>query len=180
MSDYVLRAHPHTPNPCIKRLQVSVTQVDPTMWQLQYVMQADLSQVRIPAIMPAQAMDGLWQHTCFEAFVQVAGVSTYYEFNFSPSSQWAAYAFQGYRAGDRTWQASQAPDIQCECLDTHALTLTARLPTSLLPSNPHAQAWRIGLSAVIEDKQGVKSYWALSHVATNPDFHQAASFIATL
>ena len=29
-------------------------------------------------------VDGLWRHTCFEAFVGIPGAEPYYEFNFSP------------------------------------------------------------------------------------------------
>jgi hypothetical protein len=38
-------------------------------------------------------------HTCFEAFVAPAGINGYYEFNFSPSTDWAVYRFSAYRRG---------------------------------------------------------------------------------
>src|SRR3979490_1310679 len=42
---------------------------------------------------------GLWQHTCFEAFLAAPGVAGYYEFNFTPTLDWAAYQFTDYRDG---------------------------------------------------------------------------------
>ncbi len=45
--------------------------------------------------------DGLWRHTCFEAFIRASSDIGYYELNFSPSGQWAAYQFSGYRNGMR-------------------------------------------------------------------------------
>jgi hypothetical protein len=32
-------------------------------------------------------------------------------------------------------------------------------------------AWRIGLAAVIEERSGHKSYWALAHPPGKADFH---------
>ncbi len=38
----------------------------------------------------------------------------------------------------------------------------------------------IGISAVIEETDGTKSYWALAHPPGKPDFHHPACFAATL
>ena len=37
-----------------------------------------------------------------------------------------------------------------------------------------------GLSAVIEDARGGLSYWALTHGANQPDFHDPATFVLRL
>ena len=37
--------------------------------------------------------DELWKTTCFEAFLRPLGEERYREWNFAPSSQWAAYDF---------------------------------------------------------------------------------------
>ena len=39
---------------------------------------------------------------------------------------------------------------------------------------PDDGPWRLGLSAVIEETAGRKSYWALAHPGGRPDFHHAA------
>ena len=42
------------------------------------------------------------------------------------------------------------------------------------------QPWRLGLSAVIEENSGRKSYWALKHPDGPPDFHRADCFTLEL
>jgi hypothetical protein len=36
---------------------------------------------------------------------------------------------------------------------------------------------RLGLSALIEDSDGGKSFWALAHPPGAPDFHHADNFV---
>lgn len=50
-------------------------------------------------------------------------------------------------------------------------------PRELLPAGNMLD---IGLSAVIEAQDGSKTYWALAHLAQQPDFHLRASFTLTL
>jgi hypothetical protein len=45
---------------------------------------------------------------------------------------------------------------------------------------PDEGAWRLGLSAVIEETNGRKSYWALSHPPGKPDFHHSDCFALEL
>ena len=40
--------------------------------------------------------------------------------------------------------------------------------------------WQMGLSAVIEERDGTKSYWALAHAPGPPDFHNRNCWIARL
>ena len=50
--------------------------------------------------------------------------------------------------------------------------------TIAVPAETH---WRLGLSAVLEEKDGAKSYWALAHADLGkPDFHVADCFTAKL
>lgn len=112
--------------------------------------------------------DGLWQHTCFEAFVH-ADDGGYYECNFSPSTAWAAYRFAGYRAGQVA--AAITPRLHVERNGVLALNATLTLPEDA--TGP------IALSAVIEDSDGL-SYWAVAHPPGRPDFHHADCFVAHL
>jgi hypothetical protein len=44
-----------------------------------------------------------------------------------------------------------------------------------------AHDWRLNLSAVIEEKSGAKSYWALDHAPeAAPDFHHPDCFVLQL
>ena len=42
------------------------------------------------------------------------------------------------------------------------------------------EPWQLALTAVIEETNGVKSYWALKHPPGKPDFHAAVGFVLEL
>jgi predicted GIY-YIG superfamily endonuclease len=128
--------------------------------------------IRIPSSVARQRLDGLWRTTCFELFVQQP--KGYAEFNFSPSGDWAAYRFSGYRDGMRNLAMRTAPTIQ-------ALVSGDRLTVSIsLDRTAMSQDCTFALSAVIEELDGTKSYWALAHPPGDPDFHHPTCFAATL
>lgn len=105
-------------------------------------------------------------------FWQAEGETGYREFNFSPSGQWAAYAFDDIRSGMRDARV-RAISLSCSS-DPSELIVTANLSAGL------ADPAKIGLSAVIEDLSGNKSYWALHHAKAQPDFHDPSCFTARL
>ncbi|MCW5654667.1 DOMON-like domain-containing protein [Hydrogenophaga sp.] len=136
---------------------------------LRYELTGLLSALKIPAAQPQGGpADGLWQHTCFEAFCSDGQTEAYQEFNFAPSGRWAAYRFAAERVRDTDAQALHAPVLDCR-LSPQALSLTASLPRAALP--PSASGWALGLSAVVEETDGRLSYWALHHPGARPDFH---------
>ena len=118
--------------------------------------------------------DGLWQTTCFEAFLRPAGDQAYREWNFAPSGDWAAYDFASYREGMDESDVGAPPYIRLEDNFTWwalGATITADAERS----------WELGLSAVLEEKDGTKSYWALAHPpGDRPDFHAPDCFAAKL
>ena len=95
----------------------------------------------------------------------------YREFNFSPSSEWTAYAFHGYRE-EAGLGIELDPGIEVRRTGTR-LELDAELHRAFLPPG---RSLRLGLSAVIEDADGVLSYWALQHPPGKPDFHHTDAF----
>ncbi len=58
--------------------------------------------------------------------------------------------------------------------------LQAFLDLHLLPGLTDEVPLRLGLSAVLEMKDGSLSYWALAHPPGKPDFHHPDSFALTL
>ncbi len=142
--------------------------------QLRYQLNADLSQLRIPKPQAAKEVAGLWRHTCFELFVAVEGDADYYEFNFSPSGQWAAYAFSDYRIA-KTGAFNSKPSIHCS-ENNKQLVLDASISTADLPSNPNNKPFLLGLTAVLEDNNNCLSYWALQHPPGAPNFHHRYGF----
>jgi len=121
---------------------------------------------------PARA-DELWQTTCFEAFLRAPGNNAYREWNFAPSGEWAAYDFSAVREG-RTEPEAAAPYIRVEDnLTWWALGAAIAVPAGI--------EWQLGLSAVLEEQDGTKSYWALAHPpGDQPDFHHPDCFAARL
>jgi hypothetical protein len=117
--------------------------------------------------------DALWRTTCFEAFLQPAGGKAYQEWNFAPSGDWAAYDFTTYREGMRNAEVGAPPYIRME----DNLTWWALGATIAIPSEGK---WSLGLSAILEEAGGAKSYWALAHAAGKPDFHHPDCFVAKL
>ena len=144
-----------------------------------YVLEADLGRLRVPAARAARAADRLWQHTCCEIFIARKGDAAYHEYNFSPSGEWAAYAFERYRARCGEGQASLTPpriDVR-----SHGDTLELDVSIGLegRASDPGA-GLALALAAVIEDEAGNLSYWALRHPPGRPDFHHPDAFALEL
>jgi len=79
-----------------------------------YTLIGDIHQLLIPVIAAPKHVEGLWRHTCFETFIGMKGSTAYYEFNFSPSSEWAAYRFRAYRDGEPLDDEALAPNISVE------------------------------------------------------------------
>ena len=125
-----------------------------------------------PVEEPARTGD-LWQTTCFEAFLRSPGEDAYREWNFAPSGNWAAYDFSSHRAG-RSDADAAAPYVRME----DNLTWFAVGATIAVPSK---RSFELALSAILEEQDGTKSYWALAHPeGDKPDFHDAACFAAHL
>lgn len=143
---------------------------------LSYSIAGNLNALRIPEESAGQRTDELWQHTCLELFVRPRDADCYYEFNFAPSGDWAAYQFEAYRDGGRDLQEIEVQINTKRRGDglTLAVTLTG-LPSVLLQSPVS-----IGLSAVIEPKNSERSYWALHHPLNKPDFHHTDGFTLNL
>jgi hypothetical protein len=153
-----------------RRRRRQVEQMD--VLTLTYTLAGDCDRLSIPPLRPSAAVDGLWQHTCFEVFLSAQGATAYHEFNFSPSSEWAHYYFSDYRHGAPCEEKEAAPQL---AIQKHERSL--RLDASIrLPFPLRLQPLRLALSAVIEELSGLLSYWALRHPPGKPDFHHADAF----
>lgn len=159
----------------VRNVQVKVELNPQGDLYLNYEVTGDLEQVCVPAPQSPAAVDGLWKHTCFEAFIAVKSEASYLEFNFSPSGQWAAYAFSDYRIR-KDWRISQTPVIGCTQSDG-LLGLELVIAAADLPVG---EPLELGLTAVIEEINGSHTYWALHHPEARPDFHHRAGFTLSL
>ncbi|MDG5487876.1 DOMON-like domain-containing protein [Sphingomonas sp. BGYR3] len=160
--EYPLTCHPDTPPTGVTGVFVTLNRSS-----LHYRV-AGADQLRVPPDALPERTDGLWRTTCFELFVRPAGESGYIEYNFAPSGQWAAYGFSDYRAGMHPLERATPPRIG-RSGDTWHVDLADPLPRG-----------RLSLTAVIEELDGTRSFWALAHPAGAPDFHHADCFAIDL
>jgi hypothetical protein len=171
-----LICHPDTPSSAVIQISVDVARPAPGALTLRYALTGALSGLVLPPRTACVRTDELWRHTCFEAFAQDGSGSGYVEINLAPSTQWAAYRFEGYRAG-LTPASVPDPAVDVEPADdTFTLTATLDLSAELAA----AETWRLGLTAVIEETGGRMSYWSLAHPPGKPDFHRADCFALQL
>jgi hypothetical protein len=170
-----LACHSETPSQSVRTMQARVSQARDGGIAITYLIKGQISRLSLPAKSAPSRVDGLWQHTCFEAFVAVKGAPAYREFNFAPCGQWAAYAFQHYRDGGPLPQASD-PQITVRT-SGNSFELDAIIQRESLPLLPPNARLLLALSAVIEENDGVVSYWALNHPPGRPDFHHPIAFV---
>jgi hypothetical protein len=175
----VLKLHPDSLCSAAARVEVEVDRSRRSSVILRYFVTGKISDLSMPPMAARGRADELWQHTCFEAFVRSVAEPGYYEFNFSPSAQWAAYRFSSYRSGMRVATEISAPRIEVES-GPEQYVLQASLELERLSMLPHDAGWRLGLAALIEETNGRKSYWALAHPPGRPDFHHPDCFVYEL
>ena len=161
-----LKLHPESICEAVTGIEVEVAQPGGGRLALLYVVSGRIGDVIIPPRAPPERTDGLWQHTCFEAFLGRG--EGYVELNFSPSGRWAAYRFDSYRASMAEAQIG-TPEIR-----TRPGEDIYELEASL--AQPLSGPLQLALSAIIEESSGRKSYWALAHPPGKADFHHPDSF----
>lgn len=174
MPRLALRCHPATAAAAVGAVDVAVAWTEQGALRLAYHLSGDITALCIPATAGGGRQDGLWRHTCFEAFLMVGEGPGYREFNFSPAGDWAAYAFRAYRE-PLVWDPPVPPQVRR--MAGPGLNLEAELAPVLLPGRG---PWRVGLTAVVEDTAGDLSYWALQHAPGRPDFHHTDGFALQL
>lgn len=173
-----LICHPNTPCSEVQHLSVEIVNLPGKGLHFTYYLQGNIKALRIPELQTPSRIDGLWEKTCFEIFVATENDTRYQEFNFSPSGQWAVYAFTKYRERD-VWHSHHPYKISVECSD-YDLLLHVVVPLADLPCMASDNVVQLGLTAVIETIDGQKSYWALNHPSDTPDFHHWSGFVCNI
>ena len=170
---YRLVAHPDLPPTAVEAVDVDVVRDGDTLL-LTFMVEGN-DHVALPDWVAAARTDDLWKTTCCELFLGVAGDTGYVEFNYSPSTRWAAYRFAAHRAGGHDLPLAVDPRVD-RGDDNSAYLVEVEQSLADLPRGPLEMA----LTAVIEETDGTKSFWALAHTDGPPDFHNRDCFIATL
>ena len=169
---HALTLHPDSEAGAVERIEVDVVRPRPDLLGLRYVVTGRIDEIAIPAHARSARADELWKHTCFEAFFSEDNVEGYSELNVSPSTEWAGYWFSGYRSGR---QIAHLPPPRIE-IDLSPAELAVRVALTMRTGPGR----RLGLSAIVEEKSGAKSYWALAHPPGAPDFHHRDCFALEL
>ncbi|MFD2181452.1 DOMON-like domain-containing protein [Rhodoplanes azumiensis] len=174
-----LHPHPDTPCPIVDSISVDVVRAVPGRLMLTYGIAGRVDAIRWPVPAAPVRTDGLWRHTCCEAFLRGDDGEGYLELNLSPSTAWAAWRFDSYRRGMRAAGDVAAPAIRI-LRDPGRVTLRATLTLGDVATRSADAPLRLALSVVIETIDGRLSYWALAHPPGRPDFHHADGFAAAL
>lgn len=154
--------HPQSPAGSIIGIDAEI-EATTTGCRALFMATGDLSQIKVPALEADRGRhDNLWQTTCFEIFWQTAGSPAYHEFNLSPSARWACYNFDDFRSGMRNAPANV--DIHIST-NADSLRLEAHIECDL--ERPAS----VALNAVIEGRDGINRFWALSFADGAPEFH---------
>jgi predicted GIY-YIG superfamily endonuclease len=171
--------HPDTPSTAAFSILAQAARSECGQLCLEFIVQGQTDTIKLPKpVNHGRRRDSLWKTTCFEAFVKMPNDDTYYELNLSPSTAWAAYQFSNYRSRIADPQI-RSPHFDID-INTDLIKVTIASDLSLISSLFDNQPWHIGLSAVIEEKDGTKSYWALAHPPGQPDFHHHDCFALRL
>ena len=115
----------------------------------------------------------LWEHTCFEFFLRIKNTTKYWEFNLSPSGNWNVFRFLNYRSNiveEKAFDALPFTVFQ----DVESLILDAKINLNKIVTAD--ENLEVAIATVVEGKDGLLSYWALTHPATEADFHHQDSF----
>ena len=173
----ILTCHPETPSAVVRSVEAHVRKLPHGMLAVAFRVEGDIDRLRVPEPRSPRRADRLWEHTCCEIFVS-SMLPAYAEVNLSPSGEWAAYAFSRYR--ERAEEpADLHPQITVRRSDM-TLELDASVALDVLPCVASQKEISLALSAVVEDAQGMLSYWALEHPGSKPDFHHPQAFALKL
>ena len=141
-----LKPHPGESCPAIRHFAIEVDPAAlPASLLVLYRIAGDIDRLRLPPAGFARRADGLWQHSCFEAFLRAGPVASYYEFNLAPSGDWAAWRFGRLRSERIT------PDIPAPRMERRhfpdGYELGARIPIAALPELARAELARAAAPA---------------------------------
>jgi hypothetical protein len=142
---------------------------------LSYAFLGPLEEIIIPAPAdPPSRKNSLWEETCFEFFVGTRNSDKYWEFNLSPAGNWNVYLFTSYRQGMQEEPAFTSLPLS---VNTGPDGLRLSVQLDLRNIIPAGQVLKIAVSAVIKQKSGKITHWALTHPGPKPDFHRRDCFI---
>ena len=204
-----LEPHPDTPAKDVPAVSCSWVWRSATEWAFDFIVGVPPAKLALPAPGEPGRTDRLSDHTRFALYLMDPETGSRCEFEFSPSGQWTADAVDagGEGGGELTLQRparvlSTEPGQLALAMraELHALGLDEdairqldeaaqpleeprQFALSAVMDNPapnDGRCWLAGLSAVIEEVDGTRSYWALAHPAGCPDLRHPDCFVLEL
>jgi hypothetical protein len=148
------------------------------MLSIDYQLFGDLNAISIDPLtsVPSRQFH-LWEATCFEFFIGIPGDANYWEFNLSPSGNWAVFALDDYRQGLRNELAFASLPFK---VDRYPNYITLSLEFDLSELILSEQDLEMSVTTVIKSSQDDLSYWAISHSGKQADFHLRDNFVISL
>ncbi|MFN6484470.1 MULTISPECIES: DOMON-like domain-containing protein [unclassified Nostoc] len=179
MSNQTFSLQPFPSNESLPNLKISgnITR-NGNQLAIRYMLEGDLKEIAIflPSNTPLRKHK-LWEDTCFEFFLGIKDSQRYWEFNLSPAGHWNVYRLDGYRQGMQEETAFEnLPFSVHNQADGFALALDVDLD-KIISAN---QEIEIGITTVVKDRGGSVTYWALTHLGAEADFHLRDSFMIKL
>lgn len=143
-----------------------------------YELSGDIKDLLIPEKAGAPARKTrLWEETCLELFLGISNSPVYREFNLSPAGHWNVFLFDAYRQGMREEPAFKSLPFNVQVSpDSFVLCLEIELNRIIRTG----QSLEAAVCAVVKQKNGNTSYWAVTHKGLQADFHRRDSFIIEL
>lgn len=178
IANWPLQPHASTQSASVEGIFVNVSRARERLI-FDYMIVGEIYKLVFPPTAIKARGDNLWRTSCCEAFVKPVGQPAYVEFNFSPSTRWAAYRFPDYRDGMRAATSNNPPAIEFMAEDDRA-ALRADVDLSAMSTSLAEAALDVAVSVVIEERGGAKSFWALAHPEGKPDFHHPDGFALRL
>jgi hypothetical protein len=119
---------------------------------------------------------GLWEGTCFEAFIQDSESNEYLEFNFSGTGYWNVFHFL-----KRDQKLEEYLPLK---LTKHRFTTEPKhrefifsFDLGQMPFIQDCTNLKIGTTCILVNEDQEKEYFAISHHREKPDFHDPRSFV---
>ena len=167
------------PAPKIPAIEITGTITrQENLLSIRYVVQGDIDSILLPGPATSTRKDDLWKATCFEFFLAIPHLPEYWEFNLSPSGEWNVYHMDAYRrTGFR--EETAISDLLFE-FKQQTDELSLGLSVDLTPIICIEQNFQMGITSIIQTKEGNETYWALAHPGQQADFHLRESFVIKL
>jgi hypothetical protein len=155
-------------NKSVITLSADITLLQPDLLELRYVWVDKENKIILPESPAGGRHTGLWNHTCFEAFVKPEGKGSYYEINLSVTKAWNVFSFESYREPQppREFVGAVVQDI---------LVKPGYLSAQVKLGGVKLEKIKASLCAVLEQREAGVSYWAHNHADQKPNFHHLSS-----